>query len=111
VPTENTQGFWRKIWKEAEPIIAHAVIILILEGSLLLIGLGTLALEHLFPKQEAYFSALEKVDIWMSLALLCMFGLYTIVRVSVRLFGGVRDEVRMRSLDGKGDDHNDGVAP
>lgn len=107
MPTDKDQDFWRKIWKEAEPIIAHAVIIVVLEISLLLIGLGTLALEHLFPKQESYFSTLEKVDIWMSLALLCMFGLYTIVRVSIRLFGGVQDEVRMRSSGSKGDDHND----
>jgi hypothetical protein len=40
LPTDNVQGFWRKIWKEAEPIIAHAVIILVLESLLLLIGLG-----------------------------------------------------------------------
>lgn len=66
MPTDKDQGFWRKIWKEAEPIIAHAVIIVVLEISLLLIGLGTLALEHLFPKQESYFSTLEKVDIWMT---------------------------------------------
>lgn len=107
MPTDDDQDFWRRIWKEAEPIIAHAVIILVLELSLLLIGLGTLALEHLFPKQESYFSTLEKVDIWMSLAVLCMFGVYTVVRVSIRLIGGVQDEVRMRSSDRKGDDHND----
>lgn len=107
MPIDKDQGFWRKIWKEAEPIIAHAVIIVVLEISLLLIGLGTLALEHLFPKQESYFSTLEKVDIWMSLALLCMFGLYTIVRVSIRLFGGVQDEVQMRSLGRKDDNDND----
>ena len=89
-------GFWRKIWKEAEPIIAHAVIIVVLEVSLLLIGLSTLALEHLFPKQEAYFSTLERVDIWVALALLCMFGLYTVARVGIRLFGGMREEIRSR---------------
>lgn len=107
MPTDNDQGFWRKIWKEAEPIIAHAVIILVLELSLLLIGLGTLALEHLFPKQESYFSTLEKVDIWMSLALLCMFGLYTVVRVGIRLFRGVQEEVRKRSIIGKGGEAGD----
>jgi hypothetical protein len=50
MPTDNDQDFWRRIWKEAEPIIAHAVIILVLELSLLLIGLGTLALEPLVSK-------------------------------------------------------------
>lgn len=92
--TVKEQGFWRKVWHEVQPIISHAVIILVLETSLLLIGLATLGLEHLFPKQEPYFSTLEKVDIWVALTLLCMFGVYTVILVGVRLFKGVRDEVR-----------------
>jgi hypothetical protein len=49
-------------------------------------------LERLFPKQEAYFSWIEKVDIWISLALLAMFGLYTLFRVGIRLVRGLLDE-------------------
>lgn len=88
----NGQSFRRRIWREIEPIVNHAVAVLLLEISLLLLGLVTLALEHIFPKQEFYFSIIEKVDIWLALALLCLFGLYTLIIVSIRLFRAVRRE-------------------
>jgi len=58
----------------------------------LLIGLLAWLLEHLFPKQEVYFSWIEKVDIWTALALLSMFGVYTLLRVGIRLVRGLLDE-------------------
>jgi len=64
----------------------------LLEASLLLIGLLAWLLEHLFPKQEVYFSWIEKVDIWTALALLSMFGVYTLLRVGIRLVRGLLDE-------------------
>lgn len=88
------RGFRQRVWQEAEPIIVHAIIVLLLEVSLLLVGLLTLGLEHIFPNQGAYFSIIEKVDIWLALALLCMFGLYTLIRVGIRLGKGVIEEVR-----------------
>ena len=102
---ENDQGFWRKVWQEAEPIIAHAVIIILLETSLLIIGLLTLGLEGLFPEQEEYFSLLKKVDIWVALALLCMFGFYTVIRAGIRLIKGIAEEARKGVLP-KGRDDN-----
>ena len=89
---KNNRDFWQGVWREAEPIVAHAVVVLLLETSLLLIGLLTWLLERLFPKQEAYFSWIEKVDIWIALALLAMFGLYTLFRVGIRLVRGLLDE-------------------
>jgi hypothetical protein len=89
---ENNYSLWRKIWQEAEPIVIHAAIVLLLEFSLLLIGLVTLGLEYIFPKQEIYFSILEMVDIWLALILLCMFGLYTLICVGIRLAKGIREE-------------------
>ena len=89
---ENNRNFWQGVWREAEPIIAHAVVVLLLDMSLLLIGLLVWLLERLFPKQEAYFSWIEKVDIWTALVLLAMFGLYTLFRVGIRLVRGLFDE-------------------
>jgi hypothetical protein len=71
---QDNHNFWQEVWQEAEPIVAHAIVVLLLETSLLLIGLLAWLLEHLFPKQEVYFSWIEKVDIWTALALLSMFG-------------------------------------
>jgi hypothetical protein len=91
---KNRHEFWQKVWQEAEPIVVHIVIVLLLEISLVLIGLVALALEHIFPKQESYFSIFEKVDIWLSLALLCLFGFYTLIRIAIRLTKGVLEESR-----------------
>jgi hypothetical protein len=88
------RSFRQRVWQEAEPIIVHAIIVLLLEASLLLVGLLTLGLEYIFPTHESYFSVIEKVDIWLALSLLCMFGLYTLIRVGIRLGKGVIEEVR-----------------
>ena len=89
---KDNHNFWQEVWREAEPIVAHAIVVLLLETSLLLIGLLAWLLEHLFPKQEVYFSWIEKVDIWTALALLSMFGVYTLLRVGIRLVRGLLDE-------------------
>ena len=89
---QDNHNFWQEVWREAEPIVAHAIVVLLLETSLLLIGLLAWLLEHLFPKQEVYFSWIEKVDIWTALALLSMFGVYTLLRVGIRLVRGLLDE-------------------
>ena len=89
---KDNPNFWQEVWRESEPIVAHAIVVLLLETSLLLIGLLAWLLEHLFPKQEMYFSWIEKVDIWTALALLSMFGVYTLLRVGIRLIRGLLDE-------------------
>jgi len=89
---QDNHNFWQEVWREAEPIVAHAIVVLLLETLLLLIGLLAWLLEHLFPKQEVYFSWIEKVDIWTALALLSMFGVYTLLRVGIRLVRGWLDE-------------------
>ena len=76
----------------------HAVVVLLLEVFLLILGFLTLALEYIFPRQEFYFSIIEKVDIWIALALLCLFGLYTLAIVSIRLFGGILREAQVGKL-------------
>ena len=88
----SEKSFGHRMWQETEPIVNHAIVVLLLDVSLLLLGLVTLALEYIFPKQEFYFSIIEKVDIWLALSLLCLFGLYTLIIVSVRLFRGVLKE-------------------
>jgi hypothetical protein len=90
----NKPKFRQKLWQEIEHILVHIVVVLLIEISLVLIGLLALALEHIFPKQEVYFSIIEKVDIWLSLALLCLFGLYTLIRIGIRLVRGVLEEAR-----------------
>ncbi len=96
----DNHRFWNKIWYEAEPIIAHAIIVLLLEISLLLIGLLLLGLQRLFPNQEGDFLWIKKIDIWVALALLSIFGIYTIIRVGIRLFRGIVEEYRGKESKG-----------
>jgi len=102
----NNHGFWKTLLNEVEPIIKHAAVVLLLEISLLLCGLIILLLEHLFPERKDLFQEMEAVDLWLVLALLCLFGVYTLIVVGIRLFRGLWKELR-GGQSKKGDDEND----
>jgi branched-subunit amino acid transport protein AzlD len=80
------------IREEAGPIVRHAIVVLIIEGSLVLIGLGTKLLEYLFPEQKQYLQLIEILDVWLALALLSLFGIYTLLQVGMRLGRSLRSE-------------------
>jgi len=63
-------------------------------------------LEHLFPERKDLFQEMEAVDLWLVLALLCLFGVYTLIIVGIRLFRGLWIELR-GGQSKKGDDEND----
>ena len=89
----NHHGFWWRVGQEAEPIMAHAIIVLLLEFSLLIIGVMVWILRQLFPTEDSYFSLFVKIDLWTALTVLCMFALYTLIRIGIRLCKGVKDEL------------------
>ena len=89
----NNHGFWQRVGREAEPIMAHAIVVLLLEFSLLIIGVMAWILSLLFPKEDYYFSLFAKIDLWTGLAVLCMFGAYTVIRIGIRLLRGIKDEL------------------
>ena len=80
------------LWEEAEPIIRHAVVVLVLEASFLVIGLCTRLLGFLFPEQRIYLHIIELVDIWLALALLSLFGVFTLLQVALRLYRSLKSE-------------------
>jgi hypothetical protein len=84
--------FWARLRVESEPIIMHAAIVLLLDVSLLLIGLLTLALGRVFPQHSHYLDIIGLVDLWTVLVVLAMFAAYMIIRVGIRLLRGIRAE-------------------
>ena len=82
----HRDNFWDVLWQELAPVIRHAVVVLTLEVTLVLIGAIAWILERLFPKHAEYLSWLETVDIWTALVLLCMFAVYTIIKVGAYLY-------------------------
>jgi hypothetical protein len=82
-----------KLWSEAEPIAIHALTVIVLEASLLLVGLCTRFLEFVLPSQEEHLFLVEWIDTVCALALVCMFGLYTLVQVGIRLFRALSSEL------------------
>lgn len=88
--------FWQHVWQEVEPITIHAVVVFVLQLAVLLNGLMTLLLETMFPKHDADFLWLERIEIWISLVLWSMFGVYTLVIVGIRLFQAVREALMCR---------------
>jgi hypothetical protein len=97
IPTPNRGSFPARFWQEAEPLVIHIGVVLLLEISLLLIGLAALGLEKLFPNHRESFNLIEQIDIWLALALLCLFGLFTLIRIIIRLVFGIAEEVRLGS--------------
>ena len=81
-----------KFWREAEPIAVHAFIVVLLETTLLLIGLLTRLLTLALPKQENHLALIEMIDCWIALALISMFGAYTLVQVGIRLARALENE-------------------
>jgi uncharacterized protein involved in cysteine biosynthesis len=84
--------FKRRLLSELQPIVLHAAVVIVLELSLLIIGVLTWLLEKLFPKQEAYFDWLERVDLALVFILLILFGTYTMARVTLILWREVLKE-------------------
>jgi hypothetical protein len=89
----NMSSFLQKLWNEAEPLIIHTGIILILELAILLVGLVALSLEKLFPNHSWYFNQIERIDILVALGVLCLFGLQTLIRIINRLMVSIVIEV------------------
>ncbi len=85
-------GFRAQLRHDTMPIAVHGVTILILEGFILLVGVGLLVLKKLFPDHMAQLAFLESADIWLAVLFVCMFGSYTLVIVLIRLLRGVRRE-------------------
>lgn len=85
---------WKKLWGEVEPLVNHALAVLTLELSLLLIGYVTHLLEVLMPQQGEVLSFVEAIDAWTSLIILSLFAAYTVIMVSIRLSRSVLDEIR-----------------
>ena len=77
---------------ETGPIVIHGITVLILEGFVLLIGVGLLVLKYFFPSHKAQLEFLEAADIWLALALVCLFGAYTLIVLVIRLTKGVLRE-------------------
>jgi hypothetical protein len=84
--------FWDELGQELQPLVNHACCALFLEISLVVGGLVVLSLEHLFPHYEHYFSLIKIIEVWTALAILCMFGFYTIVLIGIRIYQSLRKE-------------------
>ncbi|OFW09956.1 MAG: hypothetical protein A3G20_02065 [Acidobacteria bacterium RIFCSPLOWO2_12_FULL_59_11] len=67
---------------------------MLLEVLLLVIGLLARLLGWLFPEQQLYVREFEKADLSVALLLLYMFGAYTVLRVAIRLFRGIEEELK-----------------
>ncbi len=94
MPHAHTKASFRqKFWHEAEPLIIHIPVILILDIALLLMGLLALSLKKLFPEREWYFNMIEQVDIWLALVILFGFGLFTLIRIVIRMSVSIALEV------------------
>lgn len=91
--THNKSSFLQKFWNEAEPLVIHIAIVLLVEFALLLVGLAALSLETLLPHLSWYFILIEYIDISVALVLLCVYGLYTLLRIIIMLTVNIVEEV------------------
>lgn len=75
---------------------------LTLEGCLLGVGLLTRGLELLLSQQADTLLMVEKVDTWTALAILCLFALYALLQVGLRLFRALSREWQANDEELKG---------
>ena len=85
MPEDSTSPQKLSLWAEISPIAVHALVVLVIEASLLAIGLATKYLEHVLPEQKEHLEVAETIDAWTALALVAMFATYTVARVGIRL--------------------------
>jgi H+/Cl- antiporter ClcA len=87
------------VWREAEPITTHMFVVLILVFSLAIVGSVIIGLGKLIDKLVTnhlgeYTSYIERIDFWLIVACLVLFGLYTLVIIAIRLYHEVAHEFR-----------------
>lgn len=87
-------GLGPRLRGELEPLLVHGAVALTLEAMVLVIGAGVKLLALLFPEKTDYVALIATIDVWFALAVLCLFGTYTLVEVLLRLSGAVVREYR-----------------
>lgn len=95
--TKNSNNYWTRVWHEVEPITTHAIVVLILVCSLAVVGLVIIGLGKLLDKLvtnhlDEYILIIEKIDFWLIVSCLVLFGFYTIAIIAIRLFKVVKEE-------------------
>jgi hypothetical protein len=80
------------LWDEVRPIASHVAVVLLLETSLLLIGLATRWLTIILPNQEEHLKSIMQIDAWTAMILLCEFATYTLLLVGIRLWRSLSRE-------------------
>lgn len=101
-PPRHSSTYWKKVWREIEPISTHAIVVLALVFSLAIIGLVIILLGKLIDKLitnhlNEYIIWIEKIDFWLIIACLVLFGLYTLAIIGIRLFKETKDELKESS--------------
>jgi hypothetical protein len=86
------RSFWSRVANEIEPVLSHAIVALVLETVVLLLGLGALALRYISPGHLSFVELIETIDIGVAIILASMFGLYTLILVAIRLIRSVMEE-------------------
>jgi hypothetical protein len=84
----------RRFTDEAAPILRHALVTALLFVCLFVFGDAIRELHRLLPQHTSMLAALDVVDLSLSLALFIMFALYTTTILAIRLWAGVRRELR-----------------
>jgi len=102
------RGFGRRLVAELEPLLRHGAAALKVVVMLLLLGGGVKLLDLLFPDKDGYVAVIETIDIWLAIAVLSIFGTFTILEVLLRSIAALRREFKRNFRgDGDEDDEND----
>lgn len=90
----ESPSFFRRVFTNIEPIVEHAIAVVVLETSVLIVGLVALLLKRWLVDQERFVAILEQVDIVFAIIFLGLFGAHATFTVSIRSFKALKDEWR-----------------
>ena len=88
------QGIRARLGRELAPIATHVLIVLLIETSLVAIGLATKGFRYMLPERKDNIALIEKLDTVTALILLALFASYTIGLVAIRLWSALAEEIR-----------------
>jgi hypothetical protein len=78
--------FFTKVYRELEPIIVHACVVILLILSSLVVRIFITSLAGNLLQDKYFISIVEETNYWFIVTSLLLFGIYTVLIVSLKVF-------------------------
>jgi hypothetical protein len=85
--------FFMRIWHEVEPLLTHAIVVIILEVVILALALITHGIEQLIPSHEDLFEKLTQLEAYTALIVATTFAFYACLKIALILMKSLWEQM------------------